>query len=367
MSKPSSPEAVDLEERTRPGWLTRRRTSALALIVVTVLAFYLCWKLMQPFVPALAWALALAILGYRLHHWLAGRIANRNVSAGLATAALIVFIAVPVAVTAPSVASKVKEGWESLRSESIQSRVNKAMRSNPRFAPLISSVVRHSPSAEELGKRIAPGLSRLVTGSLWAGMELLVTFFALFYLLRDREQALGYLRSTMPLTTRETNRLFKRVAEVVRASVFGTLLVAAVQGLLGGLMFWWLGLPAPLLWGTVMFVLSVLPIMGAALVWIPAAIFLAMEGSWEKAMILVLWGSVVVALIDNLLYPIFVGNKLRLHTLPVFIAIVGGLLVFGASGLVLGPLVLAVTVAALDIWRDRTAAGGAADAPPAGS
>lgn len=111
-----------------------------------------------------------------------------------------------------------------------------------------------------MAKQLAPGLSGLVTGSF-----------------------------TMPLTKRETDRLFKRAAEVVRASVFGTLLVAALQGLLGGLMFWWLGLPAPLLWGTVMFVLWVLPILGAAIVWIPAAFLLAMEGNWEKALILTIW------------------------------------------------------------------------------
>jgi predicted PurR-regulated permease PerM len=150
---------------------------------------------------------------------------------------------------------------------------------------------------------------------------------------------------------------------VVRASVFGTLLVATIQGVLGGLMFWWLGLPAPLLWGAVMCLLSVLPLLGASIVWIPAAVLLVMEGSWEKALILTVWGSVVVALIDNLLYPIFVGSKLRLHTLLTFIAIVGGLFAFGASGLVLGPLVLAVALAALEIWHERTAAGQAADAP----
>ena len=100
--------------------------------------------------------------------------------------------------------------------------------------------------------------------------------------------------------------------------------------------------------------------------WVPAALFLVMEGGWEEALILTVWGWVVDALIDNLLYPIFVGNKLRLHTLLVFIAIVGGLLVFGASGLVLGPVVLAITIAAMEIWRDRTAAGQSADTAPTG-
>ena len=89
-----------------------------------------------------------------------------------------------------------------------------------------------------------------------------------------------------------------------------------------------------------------------------------MEGDWDKALLLALWGSVVIALIDNLLYPLFVGSRLRLHTLLVFIAILGGLLLFGTVGLILGPMVLAVALATLDIWRERTAHGQSADGSP---
>ena len=100
-------------------------------------------------------------------------------------------------------------------------------------------------------------------------------------------------------------------------------------------MFWWLGLPAPILWGAVMGLLAIVPVLGAFVVWLPAAKFLAASGRWGKAVILLLWGTVVVGLIDNLLYPILVGKRLRLHTVPVFFAIVGGLAVFGAAGMIL--------------------------------
>lgn len=346
------------------GWLTRRRTSALSLMAATLLVFYLCWKIAQPFVPALAWALALAILGTGLHRWLLRRLHHRGASAGLATAVLIFFIAAPVIALSPVLAGKAREGWDSMQSTPVKERVHKALKGSASLAPMADVVAQHVPSTDELAKQIAPRLSRLAAGSVWAGMELLVAFFALFYLLRDREQALAFARSLLPLSRDETDRLFRRVSEVVRASVLGTLLVAAVQGLLGGLMFWWLGLPAPLLWGVVMFLLSILPLLGAAIVWLPAAIFLAMEGHWDKALILSIWGSVVIALIDNLLYPLFVGSRLRLHTLLVFIAILGGLLLFGTVGLILGPMVLAVALAILDIWRERTAHGKSADASP---
>ena len=362
VQKAERPDRTASPSHASRGWLTRRRTSALSLMAATLLVFYLCWKIAQPFVPALAWALALAILGAGLHRWLLRHLHSPAASAGLATALLVFFIAAPVVALAPMVTSKAREGWDNMRSTPVQERVHKVLQGNASLAPIADVVAQHVPSADDLAKQIAPRLSRLAAGSVWAGVELLVAFFALFYLLRDRDQALAFLRSLLPLSRAETDRLFRRVTEVVRASVLGTLLVAAVQGLLGGLMFWWLELPAPLLWGVVMFLLSILPVLGAAVVWVPAAIFLVMEGSWDKALVLALWGSVVIAIIDNLLYPLFVGNRLRLHTLLVFIAILGGLLLFGTVGLILGPMVLALTLAIIDIWRERTAHGKSADA-----
>ncbi|MDQ3253120.1 MAG: AI-2E family transporter, partial [Acidobacteriota bacterium] len=199
------------------------------------------------------------------------------------------------------------------------------------------------------------------SGSLYAIAGLLITLFLLFYFFRDKRKILGALRRLVPLSDDETDKVFRRVQDTIYATIYGTVAVALVQGALGGLMFWWLGLPAPLLWGTVMALLAIVPIFGAFVVWIPAAIFLALEGSWGKALILTAWGGIVIALIDNLLYPVLVGNKLRLHTVPVFIAIVGGLTVFGAAGVVLGPVTLALAVALIDIWRRRTAGGGAAE------
>jgi predicted PurR-regulated permease PerM len=183
--------------------------------------------------------------------------------------------------------------------------------------------------------------------------------FVLFFLLRDRHRGLAALRSVVPLSEAEADKIFRRVADTIHATVFGTLLVAAVQGALGGLMFWWLGLPAPLLWGLIMGLLAIVPVLGAFVIWVPAALFLALQGDWGKALILTAWGAFVIGLIDNLLYPIFVGKKLRLHTALVFIAIVGGLALFGGSGVILGPVVLAITDALIEIWRRRTAAGSA--------
>jgi predicted PurR-regulated permease PerM len=165
------------------------------------------------------------------------------------------------------------------------------------------------------------------------------------------------IMSWLPLTRPETEQLLRRVAETVHATIYGTLAVAAVQGTLGGLMFWVLGIPTPLLWGLVMGILSIVPLLGAFIVWIPAAILLLLDGSWARALILAAWGGIVVGSIDNVLRPIFVGNRLRLHTIPAFISIVGGLLLFGAPGFILGPLAATMTMLAVQFWTRHEAAG----------
>lgn len=193
----------------------------------------------------------------------------------------------------------------------------------------------------------------MLTGSLREGLGLVVTFYLLFFFLRDRHAGLRRLRSLSPLTRPEMDRLCGRVGDTIHATIYGTLAVAAVQGLLGGLMFWVLGLPAPLFWGVVMALLAVVPLLGAFVIWIPAALFLAMEGEWGKSVVLAIWGGVVVSTIDNLLRPHLVGERLKLHSVLAFISAVGGIVVFGTAGLVLGPLILTIMIELLALWGER--------------
>jgi len=120
-------------------------------------------------------------------------------------------------------------------------------------------------------------------------------------------------------------------------------------------MFWWLDLPAPLFWGVLMGLLAIVPFLGTFVIWAPAAIFLAVNGDVQSAIILTLWGTLVVGLVDNVLYPALVGQRLMLHTVPSFIAVVGGLLLFGTSGIVLGPIIVVGAQTLLEIWRSRNA------------
>jgi predicted PurR-regulated permease PerM len=222
-----------------------------------------------------------------------------------------------------------------------------------------------NPAQEVQGylSTFAENMTGWLTGTVWLVMQLLIMLLTLFFFLRDNEQVLGAVRSLIPLSNREANKVFRTVSDTIYATIFGTLTVAAVQGLMGSLIFFLLGMPAALLWGVIMGLLSIIPYLGAFVIWGPVAAFLAFQGQWMYAIVLTLYGMTAIGLIDNLLYPMLVGRRMRLHTLMAFFAILGGVSTFGMSGMVLGPVIVAITLALLDIWRQRTAAGHGAENP----
>jgi predicted PurR-regulated permease PerM len=156
------------------------------------------------------------------------------------------------------------------------------------------------------------------------------------------------LLAHLPLAESDKDRLLERFVSVTRATLKGTVLIGAAQGILGGLAFWAVGIEGALFWGTVMTVLSVIPGVGGALVWVPAAIVLAATGSWLKAIGLAAFCALVVGSVDNLLRPILVGRDTQMHELMIFFSTLGGLLTFGAMGFILGPI---LAVLFMTIWE----------------
>ncbi|HWP10775.1 MAG TPA: AI-2E family transporter [Ramlibacter sp.] len=201
-------------------------------------------------------------------------------------------------------------------------------------------------------------------------LEFLVSWFVmlylLFFLLRDGKSLSAHAARALPLKEKHTQRLLAQFATVVRATVKGNVVVALVQGTLGGLAFWALDISGALLWGALMALLSLLPAVGAALVWGPVAIYLLATGSILQALGLTAWGVLVIGLVDNVLRPIMVGKETRLPDYLVLIATLGGLAVFGVNGFVIGPVIAAVFLAAWDIFSEvrREQAATARERPP---
>jgi predicted PurR-regulated permease PerM len=336
---------------------TRRELRLAGFVGLTILLGYATWLLVRPFLSVLVWASVLALLVKPLQRRLAQRLRRPGLAAGIAVAAVTVALVAPAILVTATIGRQAVQGAKVLRAEYEQGRWRAVAERHPTIGRAVTTLAAQVRSATTaMREAFSTRAPRILTGWARGAMELLVTLFALFFLLRDAPQALALVHGLLPLSETEADSLVQRVADVVWATTYGTIVVAAVQGTLGGLMFWWLGLPAPFLWGVVMGLLAVVPVLGAFVVWVPAAVFLALEGSWLKALILVAWGGIVIALIDNLLYPALVGKRLRLHTLPVLIVILGGLSLFGAAGLVIGPAVLTATVEVIRIWRRKTRA-----------
>ncbi len=346
------------------GWFSRERVLTLTLLALTVLALYLCYLLVQPFLPALAFALALVVFTYPLYQAIARRVHQPDLAAGLAVVAVGLLVVTPVILVGRTFVVQLTAGLNVLQAEIASGHWREVVGRYgwlERVVAWLEAEVNPAAVAGKAGEVLGPYVPSVVIGSAWTLAGLLMTLFILFFFFRDGGPALGMLRSLLPLSRTEADEVFGRIADTIHASIFGSLVVASVQGTLGGVMFWVLGLPAPVFWGFVMALLALVPMLGTFLVWGPAAIFLALAGQWGKAVLLVAWGAIAIGLIDNLLYPFLVRTRMRLHTLPVFFAILGGVSLFGAAGVVLGPLILSVTDALIDVWRRRTAQGSTAD------
>lgn len=339
--------------KSENNWPSPRHGRTLVLLAATTLGIYLCFRLASPFLPSLVWAAALAVLFAPLQRRLEWKLKRPSLAAASAVLLIGLIVVVPLSFVGQRLVLQAAKGAELIQTKFATGEWRRTFEAQPRLAP-VAERIEHQLDLPETVKSVTSWLSStaasVVKGSVLQVIGIFLTFYLLFFFLRDREAVLRSMRIMSPLSDEQMDRLYDRVNDTIHATVYGTLVVASVQGLLGGLMFWWLGLPAPWLWGLVMALLAVVPVLGAFIVWVPAALFLALEGRWISALILVLWGMLVVGTIDNLLRPMLVGNRLKLHTLLAFMSVVGGLILFGSAGLILGPVILTVTMVLLEIW-----------------
>ena len=337
-------------------WGSRNHVHTLLLMALTVAGIYVCFQLAAPFIQAFTWALALAVLFTPLYRRFEKRIKHPNLTAAICVLAAALIVVVPAAFVAQRILGEAASGAETVKTMIESGEWQRVLNANPHMAPVghwIEQQFDLPGIINNAATWLTSTAASFVQGSVLQLISVVLTFYMFYYFLRDRSAILDTLRSLSPLTGADMDRMFDGISDTVHATVYGTFAVSLVQGTLGGLMFWWLDLPSPLLWGVVMAMLAVVPVLGAFIVWIPAAIFLFLDGSEGKALLLALWGAIVVGGIDNLLYPMLVGSRLRMHTILAFVSIVGGLIVFGPSGLILGHVIFTVTRILLEIWSSQ--------------
>lgn len=362
-----TPPAPPIAKREGP-LATGEKFRPYALALLTVVLVGLCAWLAVPLLPAITWGVALAIIAWPLHDWVTRRVTeNRTGAAVLSTLVVIAAIVVPGVFVTYHVVREAETAADQVRDQSPTNSLRDRMAESPALARVVAWADRVGVDIDaEARKAVGSATSDitgLAQGSVMAVLQAAVAFFILFHLLRDRTALLSGVRQLLPVTKPEADRVFTSAAGSVHANLHATLVTSVIDGVGGGLVFWAVGLPSPMLWGVVMFVLSFLPILGTFLVWMPAAAYLAATGDWLGAFALVTWGVVSWFVTDNFIYVRIAGEHMRLHQVPTLIAFLGGLALFGAAGMVLGPGILAVTAAVLDVWHRRAVE--AAEAAPA--
>ncbi len=215
---------------------------------------------------------------------------------------------------------------------------------------LHQAVVEISKRTGEFFLRQGTQVAKNVANIIFKAALMLVT---LYYLFRDGEEFLRAFKSLLPLRPKNVEHLTSVTADVLYATLYGNLLTAAIQGGLGVLILWLLGFSAPILWGIIMGIATFIPMVGTALVWIPATVYLFLVGAYLKGAILLSFSILVISQIDYFLRPYFISGKTELHSLFLFFSILGGLNLFGFLGLILGPIIIALCMSVLEFYRQE--------------
>lgn len=348
--------------------ITKNRAALGLLLGLIVLALYLCYLLIAPFLKPIFFAFVFAVVFYPAHACIRHWIRNRNAGAALSATVIVLLVGTSLFFIGHALVSGLHDIYDSL-SGSGESRERLTVFLIQLFDRAISWASHYVPiSVPNLQGAVLSQVEKTVAGVLGAtagfvgslsafGLNTFIAIFVMFFFLRDGKTMVRRLAVILPLRPGQARRLLSLVKDTLHAIVYGTVAMAAIQGALTGLAFWFLGLSSPVVWGLLATVLAVLPIVGTTLVWLPAAGMLLVSGHWIKGLILIIWGVAVVHPVDNVLRPYFIGGRVKLSTLYVFFAVLGGLKAFGPLGLFIGPVILGITVGLLNFLREEMHAG----------
>ncbi|MDR4513873.1 AI-2E family transporter [Nitrosomonas sp.] len=334
-----------------------RWTFLLTLTLVSCLFLYL----LKPFFAPILWACIIAILFHPMQVWLEEKWGERPNMTALITLTVCVFLVViPVLLLMTSFLQQGIALYQRIDAGEIQPAqyIDRIRQAFPIVQDFLERIGVDIASLRENATKAALATGSFLTqnavavgvGTFNFLLKLALMLYIAFFLLRDGRTLIEKLVYVIPLGDERERLLFRNVAAVARATVKGNLVVAMVQGALGGIIFWVLDIPAPLLWGVVMAVLSLIPAVGASLIWLPAAVYLYADGQWVAASILIAYGILIIGLADNVLRPILVGRDTKLPDWMVLLSTLGGIGLFGINGFVVGPLIAVLFIAFWQIF-----------------
>ncbi|MEW6587034.1 MAG: AI-2E family transporter [Nitrospirota bacterium] len=334
--------------------------TATSLFLIILLG-YLTYNILRPFLTPIAWAVVFAVVFYPVYLYLLKAVRYRGIASFITVVMVILIILGPVTYLSFILVDEVGNALQNLDVESFESL--KGMLSDSRIAHTLERIQTEfgvermdigetlTQNMKKIGSLIAENLSSWVKNLAGMFIDLVLMVFALFFLLKDGPDFLMNARDYLPFSEDDKNRLIGKVKDMVISTVFGGVVVALIQGLIGGLAFYFLGIESPVLWGVSISLMSFLPLIGTFGIWGPITGYLFVQGSYAKGMILLLIGVFGISMVDNILKPLIISGRTKMPTLAVFFSVLGGIKLFGFIGFIMGPLVLALFVSVFEIFK----------------
>jgi predicted PurR-regulated permease PerM len=341
--------------------IANRFYSATSISLVLLLG-YLSYRILQPFIHAIAWAVVFAIVFYPVYAFLVKFVKAKSL-ASIATLFLIIIVIIgPVTYFSFILVDEIGNLVQRINKETFDSIIN--VFTHLKITQLIDRIQSYMgmqgagnadtlmEGLRSLGQSVAHGLSSGIGNLAGMILDFILMLFALFFFLKDGQGILLRIRDYLPFSEEDKNRLISKIRDMVISTVYGGAVIAVLQGLLGGIGFYFLGITSPVLWGCAMTIMSFLPLLGTFSIWGPAAGFLFIEGYYVKAIILLVYGIFVITTVDNILRPVIISGRTKMPALAVFFSVLGGIKLFGPIGFIMGPLVVALFVSVFEIFRN---------------
>jgi predicted PurR-regulated permease PerM len=343
--------------------IPEKKSSYVALLVLTAGALYVAYIVYRPFLKALFLALVLTIAFWPVDKWIAKRVRGHTATALLTLAAVVLVIMLPLLFISFRLVSEAASlygfitqqvsgnwsGHSALLTDTVQ-RVSETTGIPPgRIQATVTARV------QEFGSWLVGIAGWVARGFAQQVGTAILTLGVMFFFLRDSKKYTRAITQALPLSAAREQQLSSTLRETVVSNVYGMVAVGLIQGSLTAIGWWMTGLRAPLLWGAIATIFSFVPLVGPSLVWWPGVFFLAMQGRWVQAAVLLAWGMIVISAADYIVRPRFAGGRNNANTLLVLLSLLGGLRAFGAVGIIAGPVVLSVVTTLLSMVREERA------------
>jgi len=337
------------------------RFYSVMLLAILSLLGYLSYQIISPFLAPIAWAIVFSVVFYPVYVFISKYIKVKSIASSMTVLIILVAIIVPITYMSFLLIGELEKLGDYANSGGLEflRGLLARMEASPHFEKLVSLIGDGNmpapdqimESVKKIGSLVAKILSVRITNIIFAVINFLFMIFTIFFLFIDGPGFLTKVKDYMPFNEDQKSRLATQMKDMIVSTVYGGVIVAIIQGILGGIGFYVIGIEAPVLWGIAMSVMSFVPLLGTLSIWGPASIYLLIQGDYLHGVGLILFGTFVISMVDNILKPLIIGSRTKMPTIVIFFSVLGGIQAFGIIGLIMGPLIMAVFVSVFEIFR----------------